>query len=102
MNGDIRQEGRTFRFYIGTGQDWGVGQIDRARKKLKDIANNYFVGWTLIEARGCYEGQEEHTFILEVFTDLKDRFIENFVTDIKQGLWQECVGVIKLPPMKLK
>lgn len=70
------------RIYFGTGRNAGLavekGQdvLEAARTFITYRADRLFDGYTLSEAHGHWQGESEHTFLLDIITSQRDQYAE--------------------------
>lgn len=69
---------------------------DKNRKSVIAALNHYIDGYTLIEARGCWEKEWEESLIIEV-VDVRPEAIRQVARDIKEINNQEAVLVVRCP-----
>ena len=72
--------------YIGADNSTGVVE----KSTLKGILNKYFLGYTISDALGLWEGKEEASVRVEVSTDvLPDMLV--LCNELKQALRQNAI-----------
>ncbi len=73
------------KLYFGTGRnarvavEKGENVLDVARSFIVTGANSFFQGYTLIDSKGFWQGDSEHSFILEVIASRRNQFQDEIV-----------------------
>jgi hypothetical protein len=85
-----------YKLDIYIGSDNGSRKIDREYvDKITEWADRNFPdGYTLVRARGYYNGSQEDSLVLSVLTDY-DIDLKEQVGDLKQKLEQKAIAVAK-------
>lgn len=75
------------RIYVGSNNETGFLEMDI----IKDVLNHWLSNYTIIMAKGCYEGKNEDTAIIEIMGD----YNTGIVPILKEKLKQESIMVVK-------
>ena len=79
---------KQFNLYIGA--DNKVGQVDKVT--LVSLLNNVFLGYTIIDAIGYWQGKAEKSILVTIFTAERDRFFMlEYCRGIATVLNQDCI-----------
>ena len=83
------------RYYIGTSDKTGKPLNELEIRELTHIINKYFIGFTVYDARGYWNGISENTKIVEIIlVDYLEDNIKKLETELKEWLKetnQECI-----------
>ena len=91
---------KAYRIFVGARNTPNHTFLDKDEKIIRNTVNRYFKGWTIENAEGSWDGQEEQTRIITVVDSAAretwaagSRPVEAFAAQLKNDLKQAAVMV---------